>query len=230
MHCRRSALSLTHMHILLIEDDLDLGAAWLAALKLHGHSGEWLRRLGNAPVRIEHGLFDCVLLDLNLPDGSGFDLLARWRRTGCTVPLIVVTARPGLEDRLAGLDGGADDFLVKPFATEELLSRIQAVVRRSARQASEQWTLGELTVEPRAQAARLAGQPLDLSPREFQLLVELARDPGAVVPKSLLAQRLEPLGEPLNFAAVEMHVFNLRRKIGIERIRTARGVGYSLVP
>ena len=218
------------MHILLIEDDLDLGAAWLAALKLHGHSGEWLRRAGDAPVRIDDGFIDCVLLDLNLPGGSGFDLLARWRRAGSAVPLIVVTARTGLEDRLAGLDGGADDFLVKPFATEELLSRIQAVVRRSARQASDLWALGDLTVEPRACVARLAGEPVDLSPREFQLLVELARDPGAVVPKSLLAQRLEPLGDALNFATVEMHVFNLRKKIGIERIRTARGVGYSLVP
>jgi len=218
------------MHILLIEDDLDLGAAWLAALKLHGHTCEWLRRTGDAPIRINDGLIDCVLLDLNLPGGSGFDLLARWRRAGSAIPLIVVTARPGLEDRLAGLDGGADDFLVKPFATEELLSRIHAVVRRSACQASEQWALGALTVEPRARIARLAGEALDLSPREFQLLVELARDPGAVVPKSLLAQRLEPLGDALNFAAIEMHVFNLRKKIGIERIRTARGVGYSLVP
>lgn len=217
------------MHILLIEDDMDLGAAWAATLKLQGHSCEWLRRAGDAPLRIDDGLVDCVLLDLNLPGGSGFDLLSSWRRAGSVVPLIIVTARPGLEDRLAGLDGGADDFLVKPFATEELLSRIQAVVRRSVRQASERWALGDLTVEPRARIACLAGEPLDLSPREFQLLVELAREPGAVVPKSLLARRLEPLGEAVNFATIEMHIFNLRKKIGAERIRTTRGVGYSLM-
>lgn len=216
------------MHILLIEDDLDLGASLVAALKLHGFSCQWLRRPADLPQRLEESLADCVLLDLNLPGDDGLALLARWRRGGQTLPVIVITARTALEDRLAGLDGGADDFLVKPFATEELLSRIRVVVRRFAHQASERWTLGPLVIEPRAYAARLDGAPLELSPREFQLLIELARDPGAVVPKSQLAQRLEPLGDPLHHAAIEMHVFNLRKKLGPERIRTVRGVGYAL--
>jgi DNA-binding response OmpR family regulator len=217
------------MHLLLIEDDLDLGRALLAALQLHGFSAEWWRRAADAPPRLDQLQVDAVLLDLGLPDGSGFELLSRWRRQGCAAPILVITAQGALQDRLAGLDAGADDYLVKPFATEELVSRLRAVLRRCAQQASEVWTLGELCIRPAARTAELAGEALELSRREFQLLLELARAPGKVVPKSLIAQRLEPLGEPLNAAAIEMHVFNLRRKIGAERIRTTRGVGYALI-
>jgi len=217
------------MHILLIEDDLDLGRGLQGALKVQGFTSEWLRRADMAPHRLDRGQFDCVLLDLSLPGGDGFGLLARWRRSGGTVPIIVITARTALEDRLAGLDGGADDFVVKPFATPELISRIRAVVRRTAQQAGELWTLGDLVIEPRAHVACIAGQRAELSPREFQLLLELAREPDAVIPKSQLSQRLEPLGDPLDHAAIEMHVSNLRKKIGASRIRTVRGVGYMLV-
>ena len=129
-----------------------------------------------------------------------------------------------------GRIGGADDFVLKPFATAELISRIRAVLRRSARQASDSWTLGELVIEPRRRRVQLAGQALALSQREFQILLELAREPGAVVAKSSLAQRLEPLGDPVDFAAIEVHVSNLRKKIGTERVRTVRGVGYLLEP
>ena len=209
------------MHILLIEDDLDLGRALQSALKVEGLTSEWLRRAVDAPATVDATTVDCVLLDLTLPDGSGFDLLARWRAQagdGGQVPIIVITARSAVEDRLAGLDGGADDFVIKPFATAELMSRIRAVLRRSARQASERWVLGELVIEPRRHAVQRNGAVLDVSPRE----------PGVVVSKSVLSQRLDPLGEPVDFAAIEVHVSNLRRKIGAELIRTVRGVGYLL--
>lgn len=217
------------MHILIIEDDLDLGFALQQALKAEGVSSEWLRRVADAPLPFDEQAYDCVLLDLALPDGTGLDLLARWRRAGVAVPIIIITARAALADRLAGLDGGADDFLVKPFATAELMSRMRAVLRRYARQASDVWTIGALQIEPRAYVARLDGAVLDLSPREFHLMLELAREPGVVVAKGALAQRLEPLGDALDFGAIEVHVSNLRRKIGAERIRTVRGIGYQFV-
>lgn len=218
------------MHLLLIEDDLDLGRALQAALRIEGFTSEWHRRASDAPPVLDNAGVDGVLLDLTLPDGSGFDLLAQWRGQASRVPILVITARSAVEDRLAGLDGGADDFVIKPFNTAELISRIRAVLRRSARQASERWLLGELVLEPRRRHAERAGKALDLSPREFQLLLELARDAGTVVAKGVLAQRLEPLGEPLDFSALEVHVSNLRRKIGAELIRTVRGVGYLLQP
>ena len=149
------------MHILLIEDDLDLGRALQSALKVEGLTSEWLRRAVDAPATVDATTIDCVLLDLTLPDGSGFDLLARWRNQagqGGQVPIIVITARSAVEDRLAGLDGGADDFVIKPFATAELMSRIRAVLRRSARQASERWVLGELVIEPRRHAVHRADE------------------------------------------------------------------------
>lgn len=216
------------MHLLIIEDDLDLGRALQQALKAEGISTEWLRRCADAPRSFEGSAFDCVLLDLTLPDGTGLDLLKRWRRSGVTLPVIVITARTALEDRLAGLDGGADDFVIKPFATPELVSRVRAVLRRASQQASEVWAIGRLAIEPRRHVARLDGTELDLSPREFNLLLELAREPGAVVAKSQIAQRLDPLGDPLDYGAIEVHVSNLRRKIGAPLIRTVRGVGYLL--
>jgi DNA-binding response OmpR family regulator len=218
------------MHILMIEDDLDLGRALLNALKTENISGEWVRRAQDAPRSFENHAVDCVLLDLSLPDGTGFELLSRWRRLQVSVPVIIITAHSALDERLAGLDGGADDFLVKPFATAELVSRIRAVVRRSAQQAAEIWTFGELQIEPNRHHARLAGEPLELSMREFKLLLELGRAAGTVVSKGVLSQRLEPLGDPVEFSAIEVHISNLRRKIGPQRIRTVRGVGYMLVP
>jgi two-component system, OmpR family, response regulator QseB len=217
------------MHLLLIEDDLDLGRALQSALKVEGFSSEWLRRVQDVPRLLPVEQFDAVLLDLSLPDGSGLDLLRHWRGANQSVPVLIITARGEVHDRLMGLDGGADDFLVKPFAMAELVSRIRAVLRRSARQATECWVLGQLTIEPRRRSVELNGFAIDLSPREFQILLELAREPGAVVSKSVLAQKLEPLGEPVEFAALEVHISNLRRKVGSGRIRTLRGVGYMLV-
>jgi len=218
------------MHLLIVEDDLALGRALLHALRAEGTTGEWVRRAADALHSVDLGPVDCILLDLSLPDGTGYDLLSDWRKAGLAVPVIVITARSGLEERLAGFELGADDFLVKPFAVPELLARINAVLRRTARQASDVWTVGELRIEPKSHVVRLSGERVHLSLREFQLLIELSREPGRVVPKSLLAQRLEPLGEPVDFGAIEVHVSNLRRHIGARRIRTVRGVGYMLVP
>jgi two-component system, OmpR family, response regulator QseB len=218
------------MHLLIIEDDIDLGQALLAALRAEGLSAVWVRKLGDAPAGLGEPKPDCVLLDIGLPDGNGLDLLRRWRGDHLSIPVIVITARSALEDRLAGLHGGADDFIVKPFAVAELVARIWAVLRRSAQQASPTWRLGDLALEPRAHRASLDGVALELSPREFRLLVELARAPGTVVSKGVLGQRMEPLGDPIDAATIEVHLSNLRRKVGAERIQTVRGVGYRWVP
>ncbi len=216
------------MHILMLEDDMDLGAALHKALRLEGHSSTWLRRATDAPHRLEPGEQDAVLLDLGLPDGSGHELLSRWREQGSSTPIVVMTARAALEDKLASFDGGADDYVVKPFELPELLARLRAVLRRAAQQASDSWQFGSLTIEPRRHRALIAGQELALSPKEYQLLFELARERGGVLAKPLLAQRLAPLGEAMDYGALEVHLSNLRRKIGAERIGTQRGVGYWL--
>lgn len=216
------------MHILLVEDDLDLGRALQQALAGAGHTSVWLRSLSEAEALADSGQHACVLLDLNLPDGHGLDLLRRWRRRGLAVPLIVITASDALGDRLAGLDEGADDFIVKPFAVEELVSRVHAVTRRVARQASAVWQIGDMRLDPDRRECRCAGQPVALSPREWDILAALARSVGRVVPKHRLAQAVVPLGDALDFSALEVHVHHLRRKLGVARIKTVRGVGYLL--
>lgn len=217
------------MHILLVEDDLDLGTALLAALKAEGMSAQWVRCAADAQAALGPEV-DLVLLDRALAGQEGLDLLRHWRARRIATPVIVITARSALTDRLEGLDEGADDYLVKPFEVPELLSRVRAVHRRHRRQASELWELGDLTVSPRSHQAWLKGEPLALSAREFQLLMALAKDTDAVVPKQVLGQLLEPLGDPVDATTVEVHLSNLRRKIGAERIRTVRGVGYQLRP
>ncbi len=216
------------MHILLIEDDLDLGASLVRALQQDGFTVQWLRRAHDAPLQLDDPGCSAVLLDLGLPDGSGMELLRRWRRAQAAAPALVITARSALQDRLGGLDAGADDYLVKPFDIPELLARLRAVLRRTAAQSGEQWQFGALSVWPRKCQAQLGGQPLELTPREFQLLLALAQGGGDVVPKRTLAQRLEPLGDPMDTAALQVHISNLRRKIGAERVGTLRGVGYWL--
>lgn len=217
------------MNVLMIEDDLDLGRGLVATLKAQSIGCQWIRCAADAPESFAELDCDCVLLDLSLPDGEGHDLLARWRRKGVTVPVVIMTARSSLEDKLAGLDGGADDFLVKPFVPAELISRLRAVVRRSAQQASETWSVGPLEIEPAKHGVRLKGHAIELTPREFAVLRELARSPGTVVSKEKLSKRLSPFGEPLDTAVIEVHVFNLRKKIGADLIHTVRGIGYLLV-
>jgi two-component system, OmpR family, response regulator QseB len=216
------------MHVLLIEDDLDLGASLQQALRGANISSEWLRTAADARRFVASQAHDCILLDLGLPDGHGLHLLRTWRAEGLTTPLIIITASDALADRLAGLDEGADDFIVKPFAPEEMVSRLHAVTRRAAQQAASLWRLGELTIDMRQRECALAGELVALSPREFDILALLARAGGHVLPKHRLAQALQPLGEPLDFNAIEVHVHNLRRKVGASRVKTVRGVGYFL--
>jgi two-component system response regulator BasR len=219
------------MHLLLIEDDLDLGAALQRALANHDCTSEWVRSARDARALVQQPdalPFACVVLDLGLPDAQGLDLLRAWRRSGLSMPVIVLTANDALASRVACLDAGADDYVIKPVAAEEIASRIRAVTRRAAGQSSMQWQVGALQLDVLKREVRVDGQLVSLSPKEFQVVLELARHANEVVPKHRVARALAPLGEPLEYSAIEWHVHNLRRKLGNDCIRTVRGVGYIL--
>lgn len=218
------------MHLLLVEDDLDLGAALQRSLNAQGHACTWVRSIRDARAHTGEGMedFGCVVLDLGLPDGQGLDLLGHWRSSQRNFPVIVLTARDAVASRIAGLDAGADDYVIKPVATEELASRIRAVTRRAAGQASAIWDFGRLRINVGRREISLEGKPVALSPREFQIVEELARNAGEVVPKHRMASALQPYGEPLEFSTLDWHIHNLRRKLGNGIIQTVRGVGYCL--
>jgi two-component system, OmpR family, response regulator QseB len=216
------------MRLLLLEDDLQLGKALQAALAQSEFQTVWVRRVQEAKALLETDGFTVVLLDIGLPDGSGLDVL-RWLRTkSFTVPVLMLTARDAVEDRIQGLDMGADDYMPKPFAIPELISRIRAITRRSVGFAEDIWRIGDLTIEPAKYKASLAGVLLDLPLREYSLLIELARSAGRFVTRSKLEEAVFNNQADIESNALEVHVHHLRKKIGAGRIRTIRGVGYLL--
>jgi DNA-binding response OmpR family regulator len=213
------------MRILLLEDDLALGRALQSVLNDDGYLTTWVRLGADAERLLGQDSFAALLLDLGLPDGDGLALLRRLRAAGHQVPSLVITARDSLEDRLSGFDGGADDYLIKPFDIPELLARLRAVVRRAGGPAAPEshWTLGDLSIDPRRLSVTRAGQPVPLSRTEFTLLHTLARHADRIVTRAELEDRVLPYscGQTL-----DVHMSNLRRKIGDGYIRTVRGVGY----
>lgn len=214
------------MKLCLVEDDLELGKALQAALQNAGQEVVWVRRVVDAKQWVSDEPFDAVLLDLGLPDGNGLDLLRHLRSLGKTVPILIITARDGLESRLKGLDLGADDYLIKPFATSELVARLRAVVRRSTgwNQLGESvWKIKDLTLDDRRMTLMRADVPVALSKTEFTLLHELMRNSDRVLTRRELEARALPESEG---QALDVHVSNLRRKIGEGYIRTVRGVGF----
>lgn len=218
------------MHLLLVEDDLELGTAMLHALVARGFTNEWVRTARAALELVDDidSLFACAVLDLGLPDGEGLDVLKEWRRRGVRFPVILLTARDALQARVSGLDAGADDYVIKPVEPEELASRIRAVTRRAGGHTSSLWSVGTLQIDLNLREVRQRGRPVDLSRMEFDVVAELARHAGAVVSKHKLVRALAPLGEPMEFNALEVHVHNLRKKMGADCILTVRGVGYRI--
>ncbi len=216
------------MRVLLIEDDRLLGDALQAGLRDNGFAVEWLRDGEAGLAALATDSFDAVVLDLGLPRLDGRLLLERRRGAGDRTPVLVLTARDALEDRVAGLDAGADDYVVKPVAITELAARLRALVRRASGIARGLVEAGPLTVDPAAHAVTWHGEPVELAPREFDVLLALAHKAGRVVTREQLESALYEWDRSVGSNAIEVHVHHLRRKLAPELIRTVRGVGYML--
>ncbi|MCW1382530.1 response regulator transcription factor [Novosphingobium sp. KCTC 2891] len=213
------------MGALLVEDDQMMGAAIAEGLEPHFRV-EWVRNLADAEVALRVGGHDFMVLDLGLPDGSGLDLLRAERRRGNMIPVLILTARGELDDRLAGLNSGADDYLVKPFDLPELIARCEAIMRRLRGSGSPVIRHGPLTYEPATRTVTLDGQPLLLSARELAVLDLLLIHHGRVVSKAQIEQHLYDLDAEIESNTVEVYISRLRRKIGHDMIVTMRGLGY----
>ena len=216
------------MRILLVEDDKLLGDGVQAGLAQSGFNVDWVRDGIAAELALKTGEYAGVVLDLGLPRLSGLDLLQRLRKLGNKVPVLILTARDSVEDRVRGLDGGADDYVIKPFDLPELAARLRALVRRSSGEAAPTLRVGEIELDAAARSVTFRALPVELSLREFALLQELMLSAGRVLSREQLAQRLYAWGEEIESNAIEVHVHHLRRKLAPELVRTVRGVGYML--
>jgi two-component system OmpR family response regulator/two-component system response regulator QseB len=216
------------MRILLVEDDQQLGDGLTIGLRQSGFAVDWLKDGHSADLALQSEAFDLVVLDLGLPRLSGMEVLNRARQRGQTMPILILTARDATGDKVAGLDSGADDFLVKPIDLDELTARIRALTRRSAGRAAPLLTHGELALDPAAHTVTLAGQPVELSSREFPLLQMLLENAGRVLTRSQLEQSIYGWRDEPDSNALEVHIHHLRKKLGNDLIRTLRGVGYTI--
>lgn len=214
------------MNILLVEDDRELGSGIRIALIDQGFSVVWARRMDEAAFELENSLADLVLLDLGLPDGDGLTLLKRLRLNRKTLPVLILTARDALADRVAGLDGGADDYLVKPFALAELLSRIRALARRSFGFDGEAIELRGLVLHEATMRAAVDGVGVELSRSEYLLLSTLIKRADRIVTRRVLEEQVMLGGLNNESNVLDVHISNLRKKIGDGYVRTVRGVGY----
>lgn len=216
------------MRLLLAEDDPLIGSGLQQGLRKEGYTVDWVQDGKSALLALETTPYALLLLDLGLPQLDGMAVLKALRRHDETLPAIIITARDALPDRVAGLNSGADDYLVKPFALEELIARIRAVSRRQSGRAQTELRAGPLLLDPVRHLLWLHDQPITVSAKEFALLHELMREPGAVLSREQLEDRLYGWGEEVGSNAIEVHIYNLRKKLGTEVIRTVRGVGYHI--
>jgi two-component system, OmpR family, response regulator len=214
------------MRVLLVEDDRMLGVALRQALQDASYAVDWLRDGRAASAALTHHDFEIVLLDLGLPEREGLEVLRALRAAGDSTPVLVVTARDAIEERIAGLDRGADDYLVKPFAVGELLARMRALVRRRAGVAAPVLSNGVLMLDPASKTVTQSGAEHVLSNREFALLRELLLRPGAVLSRTELEDRIYGSGQEVESNVVEYIIHGVRRKLGAQSIRNVRGLGW----
>jgi two-component system response regulator QseB len=218
------------MRVLIVEDDPMIGRAVVAGLEEGGYTVDWVLDGAEAELALTHRVYDLALLDLGLPRRDGIEILKSLRRSGNQLPVVIITARDAVADRVAGLDNGADDYLVKPFDLDELLARARAVVRRKDGRSTPEMTCGALTVDPVKRLVKFRGETVDLSAREFAVLEALMKEPGAVVSREKLEDAVYGWGEEVGSNSIEVHLHHLRRKLQPELIRNVRGVGYRIVP
>jgi two-component system response regulator QseB len=217
------------MRVLLVEDDAMIGASVQKGLRQDGLSVDWVRDARAGETALAAHAYDAVLLDLGLPGKDGAEVLKSLRRSGSDVPVLIVTARDAIGDRIAGLNSGADDYILKPFDLNELAARIRAVVRRRSGRADPLVKVGDVTVDPAAHRVTLRGTEVALSARELGVLEALLDRPGAILSRAQLEERLYGWGEEIGSNTVEVYIHALRRKLGADFIKTVRGVGY-MVP
>ncbi len=216
------------MRILLVEDDPMIGDSLCKGLRSEGFTVDWVQDGRSAERALETTDYILVLLDLGLPKKDGLAVLQGWRQHGLTMPVLILTARDAVPDRVKGLDSGADDYLVKPFDLSELLARMRALLRRPVGRVRELIECSGLRLDPAAHTVEYQGQPVVLSAREFTLLHTLLEQPGIVFSREQLEERLYGWGEEVESNTIEVHIHNLRRKLNPKVIRTVRGVGYRM--
>ena len=214
------------MRLLLVEDDPMIGASVERSLRASGHAVDWAKDGVSAAEALRGEPYEAVVLDLGLPGRGGLDVLRDLRRRGDRTPVLVATARDAVADRVAGLDAGADDYLVKPFDLAELAARLRAVQRRSEGRAAPRLEHAGLVLDPASHEVTMDGTPVSLSAREFEILHALLEHPGRPLSRTRLEERLYGWGDEVESNAVEVHVHALRRKLGARWIKTLRGVGY----
>lgn len=216
------------MRVLLVEDDEFLGDGIRTGLKHYGHTIDWVKdgRAAHEVLSSAHETFDIIVLDLGLPKLSGLDVLKTIREKNVVTPVVILTARDTVDDRVKGLDAGADDYLTKPFDLDELCARMRALQRRSKARAKPVISYGEITLDPASHVVTLEEKEIMVSRREFALLQKLLENAGRVISREQLNQTLYGWGENIDSNALEVHIHNLRKRFGSKLIRTIRGVGY----
>ncbi|ATM88465.1 two-component system response regulator PmrA [Yersinia massiliensis] len=216
------------MKLLIVEDDELLQRGIAMALTNEGYACDCAGTAAQAQGLLLSSQYSMIILDLGLPDQDGTLLLRQWRRQTVTLPVLILTARDALEDRVEGLDAGADDYLIKPFALAELLARVRALIRRYQGQSDNLIQQDDLSLNLSTQQVYLQDQPLEITPKEFAILSRLIMRAGQTVNRELLQQDLYTWNDDLGSNTLEVHIHNLRRKLGKDRIRTVRGIGYRL--
>jgi two-component system, OmpR family, response regulator QseB len=216
------------MRILLVEDDPMIGESVAEGLKSEGYAVDWVRDGQEAEASIAATAYSLVVLDLGLPRRDGIEVLKGLRKRHVDVPVLVMTARDTVRDRINGLDAGADDYLVKPFDFDELTARVRALVRRAAGRAEPVIQRGQLAINPATREVSWQGAAVALSAREYALLAALAERPGLVLSRAQLEEKLYGWNEAVGSNAVEVHIHNVRKKLGDGVIRNVRGLGYTL--